>query len=610
MGWGKYTNEELGINRNITCSMFTSNGADVECATYSEQQLAKARRQYAGLLKEAAAAKEQARKLEKKLASAPDEQVATIKSEILRFRQDVVDKIAEKLNAAIKSQTNLSECKASREVYQEYSQTCDVLSSLTSEILKRETKIKKKQRQANRKMSNDIDEAKDVECFLGGNEKGKVSEFCLFNYLERHFGYHNYQTMEAMIEHHVDLIMKDYARQGRSVSAGEIRQKAIASLKSLTKDACDIFDRGSNGHCVPEVDKRDFNAKLEKAVDKIMKRKGKKGKGKTTKMSNADNDGLDVQCFTVQELAREKDKEAAVYHVFDAFEHDDPGEFLDDIKTEKALAKAQREYERDTQRIYAIANRNLQALQKEAEAEGATRSKEHYVWLAGELKKQYEKFQRFTQRAYKERLAELKSAQSKSMSNDFDVQCSVGRWDSREAAEHGLSILSGYIEKQMRKGANVQQLTQNVRSRISEGLNEMAKAGCSDRDRKAAAKACDRILETLRARGAKCAMRSLDDVFNESDKVCEDHIRAILQDVKEARRTVKGWAGTSEGAKVNYKLQAKYREGAKDLLNRIKKRGQASAAKLSQLEMMIQQICGITAHTEWEFQRIVKEQQK
>lgn len=39
MGWGKYTNEELGINRNITCSMFTGKGVDVqeakdiECAT-------------------------------------------------------------------------------------------------------------------------------------------------------------------------------------------------------------------------------------------------------------------------------------------------------------------------------------------------------------------------------------------------------------------------------------------------------------------------------------------------------------------------------------------------------------------------------------------------
>lgn len=489
MKFGHYTPDELGIRRGITCAMFTSSGAEVECANYSEQQLAKAKQQYAGLLKETVAAKEQARKLEKKLASAPDEQVAAIKSEILRFRQDVVDKIAEKLNTAIKSQTNLSECKASREVYQEYSQTSDILSSLTSEILKRETKIKKKQRQANRKMSNPDEEAADVQC-------------------------------------------------------------------------------------------------------------------------ENNSDGLNVQCFTVQELAREKDKESAVYHVLDAFKHDDPGEYLDDIKTEKALAKAQREYERDIKRIYEIANRNLQALQKEAEAKGATDSKRHYVWLAGELKKEYEEFQRFTQRAYKERLAELKSAQSKSMSNDFDVQCSVGRWDSREAAEHGLSVLSGYIENQIRKGANIQQLTQNVRARISEGLNEMAKAGCSDRDRKAAAKACDRILETLRARGAKCAMRSLDDVFNESDKVCEDHIRAILQDVKEARRTVKGWAGTSDGAKVNYKLQAKYREGAKDLLSRIKKRGKVSAAKLSELEMMIQQICGITAHTEWEFQRIVKEQQK
>ena len=342
MKFGHYTPDELGIRRGITCAMFTSSGADVDCATYSEQQLAKARRQYAGLLKEAAAAKEQVRKLEKKLASAPDEQVAAIKSEILRFRQDVVDKIADKLNAAIKSQTNLSECKASREVYQEYSQTCDILSSLTSEILKRETKIKRKQRQANKR----------------------------------------------------------------------------------------------------------------------------------------------------------------------------------------------------------------------------------------------------------------------------DVKCSVGSWDSREAAEHGLSILSGYVESQIRKGVNIQQLMKNVRARISEGLNEMAKAGCSDKDRKAAAKACDRILETLRARGAKCARTSLDDMFNESDKVCEDHIRAILQNVKEARRTVKGWAGTSEGAKVNYKLQAKYREGAKDLLSRIKKRGKVKAAKLSELEMMIQQICGITAHTEWEFQRIVKEQQK
>lgn len=42
MGWGKYTNEELGINRNITCSMFESKGItigrDVECAVKPNMQ--------------------------------------------------------------------------------------------------------------------------------------------------------------------------------------------------------------------------------------------------------------------------------------------------------------------------------------------------------------------------------------------------------------------------------------------------------------------------------------------------------------------------------------------------------------------------------------------
>ena len=169
------------------------------------------------------------------------------------------------------------------------------------------------------------------------------------------------------------------------------------------------------------------------------------------RMSNEIDDAKDIECFTVQELAREKDKEVAVYHALDAFKYDDPGEYIDDIKTEKDLAKAQRQYERDIQKIYEIANRNLQALQKEAETKGATSSKKHYVWLAGELKKQYEQFQRFTQRAYKEKLAELKSA--KTMSNDIDnakdIEC-ASRWKVEARKVAGLPSLKKMQRELMR----------------------------------------------------------------------------------------------------------------------------------------------------------------
>lgn len=305
MKFGHYSNAELGIKRNLTCSMFESKGVDVECANYSEQQLAKARRQYAGLLKEAAAAKEQARKLEKKLASAPDEQVATIKSEILRFRQDVVDKIAEKLNAAIKSQTNLSECKASREVYQEYSQTCDVLSSLTSEILKRETKIKKKQRQANRKMSNDIDEAKDVEC--GAKPGTKVlSEALLAQHL--HDSYDNEpgngrslkSYIDASVKHILDIARENDIKRDPALMRKWIKEEIIGAYKELTH--LSIKDSPENRKQMKRI-LQQFDSYITKSVLQA------RLKNKELFMSNElDDNAADVQCantkFTEDEIKR------------------------------------------------------------------------------------------------------------------------------------------------------------------------------------------------------------------------------------------------------------------------------------------------------------------
>ncbi len=308
MKFGHYSNEELGIKRNLTCSMFESKGVDVEGANYSEQQLAKARRQYAGLLKEAAAAKEQARKLEKKLASAPDEQVATIKSEILRFRQDVVDKIAEKLNAAIKSQTNLSECKASREVYQEYSQTCNVLSSLTSEILKRETKIKKKQRQANRKMSNDIDEAKDVECWnpFGEQNSGVVTEQMLAGHLKDSYdnepgnGKSLKSYIDAEVQHILDIARKNDIKRDPALMRRWIRDDIIGAYKELARFK--IKNSPENKKAFKKI-LQQFESYITKSVLQA------RLKNKELFMSNElDDNAADVQCantkFTEDEIKR------------------------------------------------------------------------------------------------------------------------------------------------------------------------------------------------------------------------------------------------------------------------------------------------------------------
>ena len=238
MRFGHYSNEELGIKRNLTCSMFTEKGVDVGQAKDVE---CGQKEQIGSFTREIKNYYTKLQKLQDRISSAinrseyPNESLRlliAIQKEFDRLEKESNDKLAGAFQIKGTSDATALHLKCDR---------LDDAFYIFGEKLKRmikETEADSK----NKKMSNDIDDAKDVECFLGGNEKGKVSEFCLFNYLERYFGYHNYHTMEDMIEHHVDLIMKDYARQGRSVDSREVRQKAIASLKSLTRDACEISE--------------------------------------------------------------------------------------------------------------------------------------------------------------------------------------------------------------------------------------------------------------------------------------------------------------------------------------------------------------------------------